>query len=104
MERENEAPFNFDDDEMTVCSVEEIAAATKIQALWRGHWARWKDPYTLSQKRELRSRRMEEHVLVLRSEVKKCQQLYEQERQLRVLQLEALKQLWKEVGAIEANQ
>ena len=40
-----------------------------IQATWRGYHAREKDPNVVSARKEIRARRAEDHIVVLRSEL-----------------------------------
>ncbi|ELT97106.1 hypothetical protein CAPTEDRAFT_208433 [Capitella teleta] len=82
-------------------------AAVKIQAAWRGFHARHHDPTVQKVRQEIRSRRAEDHIRYLNQQLETCdiifrqRNLYEQEKQLRSLQLDALKQLWKEVQSLQ---
>ncbi|XP_064595237.1 uncharacterized protein LOC135461889 [Liolophura sinensis] len=80
---------------------QEKAAATKIQCVWRGYWARQHVPRVRWVREEMRRRRMEEHIVFLRAELDRQKLLYKEERELRHLQLEAIKHLWKEVQALQ---
>ena len=44
-------------------------AATIIQATWRGYWAREHNPDVVSVRKEIRARRAEDHIVVLRAEL-----------------------------------
>ncbi|KAL4232589.1 hypothetical protein ACF0H5_007279 [Mactra antiquata] len=79
-----------------------VNAATKIQSYWRGYYTREHNVDAVRVRREIRARRAEEHIVVLRTELDKQRKLYDQERQLRTLQLEALRQLWKEVQSLQS--
>ncbi|PIK61661.1 hypothetical protein BSL78_01479, partial [Apostichopus japonicus] len=76
-------------------------AATKIQALWRGLHAREKDESIMNMHETLKSQRMDDHVQFLTMELERTRQLYEQEKHLRVLQMEALKLLWNQVKTLQ---
>ncbi|XP_052242853.1 uncharacterized protein LOC127852875 isoform X2 [Dreissena polymorpha] len=82
--------------------VKYLQAATKIQSFWRGYFAREHNVDCVRVRREIRARRAEEHIVVLRTELEKQRRLYEQERQLRTLQLEAIRQLWREVQSLQS--
>ena len=49
----------------------DVKAATKIQSFWRGYWAREHDVDVVRVRREIRARRAEEHIVVLRSELER---------------------------------
>ena len=51
---------------------EKTSAATKIQALWRGFLVRHKEGHVTRALREIRTRRSEEHIRHLLSEVERC--------------------------------
>ncbi|XP_053397465.1 uncharacterized protein LOC123551935 isoform X2 [Mercenaria mercenaria] len=82
--------------------VRALHAATKIQSFWRGYYTREHNVDAVRVRREIRARRAEEHIVVLRTELDKQRQLYDQERQLRTLQLEAIRQLWREVQSLQS--
>ncbi|KAK3099029.1 hypothetical protein FSP39_025424 [Pinctada imbricata] len=50
----------------------------------------------------MRARRAEDHIVVLRSELDRQRKMYEEERHLRTLQLEAIRYLWKEVQSLQS--
>ncbi|KAL3881429.1 hypothetical protein ACJMK2_027871 [Sinanodonta woodiana] len=77
-------------------------AAIRIQKMWRGYWAREHNVEVVRVRQEIRARRAEDHIVVLRSELDRQRKLYEQEKQLRTLQLEAIRHLWKEVQSLQA--
>ncbi|XP_062596300.1 uncharacterized protein LOC134257721 isoform X3 [Saccostrea cucullata] len=77
-------------------------AATLIQATWRGFWAREHNPEVVSVRKEIRARRAEDHIVVLRSELDRQRKLYDEERHLRGLQMEAIRCLWKEVQSLQS--
>lgn len=81
---------------------DDVRAATKIQSFWRGYYTREHDVDAVRVRREIRARRAEEHIVVLRTELDKQRRLYEQEKQLRTLQLEAIRHLWKEVQSLQS--
>ncbi len=80
--------------------LERTMAATKLQSIWRGFLARHKDPDVVRVRHEMRARRSEDHIRYLRNEVDRQKALYEQEKHLRILQLEAVRHLFKEVTII----
>ncbi|XP_060591068.1 uncharacterized protein LOC132746033 isoform X4 [Ruditapes philippinarum] len=82
--------------------IKALHAATKIQSFWRGYYTREHNVDAVRVRREIRARRAEEHIVVLRTELDKQRRLYDQERQLRTLQLEAIRQLWKEVQSLQS--
>lgn len=73
-------------------------AATVIQAAWRGYSVRSIHPQCASVRREMRTRRMESHILLLESEVRRCHARLQEQEELRVLQHEALAAVWNQVG------
>ncbi|KAK3595229.1 hypothetical protein CHS0354_021545 [Potamilus streckersoni] len=83
-------------------TLDEQKAALRIQKMWRGYWAREHNVEVVRVRQEIRARRAEDHIVVLRSELDRQRKLYEQERQLRTLQLEAIRHLWKEVQSLQA--
>ncbi|XP_056014228.1 uncharacterized protein LOC125674963 isoform X3 [Ostrea edulis] len=76
-------------------------AATLIQATWRGYWAREHNPEVVSVRKEMRARRAEDHIVVLRAELDRQRKLYDEERHMRALQMEAIRCLWKEVQSLQ---
>ncbi|XP_071136329.1 serine-rich adhesin for platelets-like isoform X2 [Mytilus edulis] len=81
---------------------EEHKAAIMIQTRWRGYWTRQHHPEAVSVRKEMRAKRAEDHIVILRSELDKQRKLYEDEKHQRVLQLEALRYLWKEVQSLQS--
>ena len=47
----------------------DVKAATKIQSFWRGYWAREHDVEVVRVRREIRAKRAEDHIVVLRTEL-----------------------------------
>ncbi|CAC5380139.1 CEP97 [Mytilus coruscus] len=81
---------------------EEHRAAIMIQTRWRGYWTRQHHPEAVSVRKEMRAKRAEDHIIILRAELDKQRKLYEDEKHQRVLQLEALRYLWKEVQSLQS--
>lgn len=81
---------------------QEHRAAIIIQTRWRGYWTRQHDPEAVSVRKEMRAKRAEDHIIILRAELDKQRKLYEEEKHQRVLQLEALRYLWKEVQSLQS--
>jgi len=80
------------------------AAARSIQAGWRGHSTRTRDPEVREVKEELRSMRLEAHTKQLSKELKSARAALEQERKLRKVQSDTIKVLWKEIQALQVEQ
>ncbi|RUS84614.1 hypothetical protein EGW08_007641 [Elysia chlorotica] len=78
-------------------------AATSIQAFWRGYWAREHNALVVSARKEIRARRAEDHIMLLRNDLEKNRKLYEEEKRLRILQMEAIKILYHEVQALKSQ-
>jgi len=76
-------------------------AATKIQALWRGFCARNKNEVVISLKREIRARRADQYISILCDEIVTMKETLKMEKQLRQMQVEAIKCLWKKVEDLE---
>ncbi|XP_034331470.2 uncharacterized protein [Magallana gigas] len=76
-------------------------AATVIQATWRGYWARECNAEVVSVRKEIRARRAEDHIVMLRAELDRQRKLYDEERHMRTLQMEAIRCLWKEVQSLQ---
>ncbi|XP_066283425.1 microtubule-associated protein futsch-like isoform X2 [Branchiostoma lanceolatum] len=81
--------------------VKQTKAATQIQSWWRGMYTRQNSPRVGKVRSEIRARRAEDHVRRLGAELDKCKQQYEQERQVRQLQMEAIKYLWMQVQSLQ---
>ncbi|XP_071504101.1 uncharacterized protein, partial [Diadema antillarum] len=71
-------------------------AATTIQAGWRGHHARKGEEKAGRAQKVMQEQRVEEHIQYLNMELDRTRQMYEQEKHLRELQMEALKLLWNQ--------
>ncbi|KAL5010693.1 hypothetical protein ScPMuIL_012998 [Solemya velum] len=82
--------------------VTEHKAAVRIQAIWRGYRTREYNDDALRVRKEIRSRRAEDHIMSLRSELDRQKKLYEQEKHMRTLELEAIKILWNEVQSLQS--
>uniref|UniRef100_T1J4N6 Centrosomal protein of 97 kDa n=1 Tax=Strigamia maritima TaxID=126957 RepID=T1J4N6_STRMM len=76
-------------------------AAVLIQAAWKGFHTRERDPLVKKMKDELRHRRTEEHIGQLTTELNKTRQELQHERQLRTLQIDTIRALWKEVQLLQ---
>lgn len=76
-------------------------AAKKIQAWWRGLHARCCHPVVKEVRREIRLRRMQEHIVFLSGELARVQQQYDEERLQRLVQEEAVKFLWKQLQSMQ---
>ncbi|XP_013399437.1 uncharacterized protein LOC106165681 [Lingula anatina] len=75
--------------------------ATRIQALWRGYWTRMHEPVVVEARKEIRMRRAEGHLKHLRQELDRQKQSLDQEKQLRILQTEAIKFLCRELDELK---
>lgn len=84
----------------TYSSTDIRRAATIIQSFWRGYRTRNYDQVSVEVRHEIRVRRAEDHVRVLRDQLAKTQIELDRERQLRTLQMEAIRALWNEVSKI----
>ncbi|XP_069137339.1 uncharacterized protein [Argopecten irradians] len=82
-------------------SSEDHKAAVMIQSVWRGYRVRCKDSEAVSVRKEIRARRAEDHIVLLRSELDRQKKLYDEEKHLRSLQMEAIRFLWKEVQSLQ---
>ncbi|XP_078485704.1 uncharacterized protein LOC101242116 isoform X2 [Ciona intestinalis] len=81
-----------------------VAAATKIQALWRGYMARWKNPKVLEIRQEMRARRSEQYISLLCHELQTMKEKQESERKMRELQTEAIRFMWTQIRQLQQNQ
>eukprot|EP00058_Branchiostoma_floridae_P000839 XP_002586327.1 hypothetical protein BRAFLDRAFT_108982 [Branchiostoma floridae] len=81
--------------------VKQTKAATQIQSWWRGVYTRQNSPRVGKVRSQIRAKRAEDHVRRLGTELDKCKQQYEQERQVRQLQMEAIKYLWMQVQSLQ---
>ncbi|CAL1544711.1 unnamed protein product [Lymnaea stagnalis] len=78
-------------------------AATSIQAFWRGYWAREHNTKVVSVRKEIRARRAEDHIMLLRKDLERNRKLYEEEKRLRILQMEAIRLLYHEVQVLKSQ-
>ncbi|XP_039600756.1 centrosomal protein of 97 kDa isoform X2 [Polypterus senegalus] len=76
-------------------------AAVKLQACWRGYFTRNFNPRAREVRSEIRLRRMQEHIVMLSSELKETKKELEEERINRLVQEEALKYLWKQLQSLQ---
>ncbi|XP_076445866.1 uncharacterized protein LOC143283507 [Babylonia areolata] len=78
-------------------------AASVIQAVWRGYWAREHSLEVVSIRKEIRARRAEDHIVLLRADLDRHKKLYDEEKRLRTLQMEAIRLLYQEVQQLKAQ-
>ncbi|XP_012941590.1 serine-rich adhesin for platelets [Aplysia californica] len=78
-------------------------AATLIQSFWRGYWARENNARVISIRKEIRARRAEDHIMLLRKDLERNRKLYEEEKRLRILQMEAIRLLYHEVQVLKSQ-
>ena len=78
-------------------------AATKIQALWRGHFARTKNPRVVDIRHEIRSRRTEQYIATLCNEIGILKQKQKADRKLRELQTEAIRFMWSQIREMQSK-
>ncbi|KAL8584354.1 hypothetical protein ACOMHN_031974 [Nucella lapillus] len=78
-------------------------AATVLQAAWRGHWARESSLEVVSVRKEIRARRAEDHIVLLRADLDRHKKLYNEEKRLRTLQMEAIRCLYQEVQQLKSQ-
>lgn len=95
-------PGALGQDQVTVQKLE--AAATKLQACWRGFYTRNYDPQAKGVRYEIRLRRMQEHIVCLTDEVQRLRKERDEERVKNFVQEEAVRFLWNEVRALQAWQ
>ncbi|EHB14882.1 Centrosomal protein of 97 kDa, partial [Heterocephalus glaber] len=79
-------------------------AATKLQACWRGFYARSYNPQAKELRYEIRLRRMQEHIVCLTDEVRRLRKERDEERVKKVVQEEAVRFLWNQVRSLQAWQ
>lgn len=75
-----------------------VEAVVKIQKVWRGYHVRNLSPKIAVLKRDVQSKRHEDHIKKLSDELSGAKAALQVERKLRLLQMEAIKALWREVG------
>ncbi|XP_024266222.1 centrosomal protein of 97 kDa isoform X1 [Oncorhynchus tshawytscha] len=76
-------------------------AAVRIQAWWRGMWARRSHPLAKEVRCEIRLRRMQEHIIFLSGELERVRQHHEEERLQRLVQEEAVNFLWSQLQSMQ---
>ncbi|XP_004378203.1 centrosomal protein of 97 kDa [Trichechus manatus latirostris] len=79
-------------------------AATKLQAFWRGFYARNYNPRARDVRYEIRLRRMQEHIVCLTDEIRRLRKERDEERIKRFVQEEAVRCLWNQVRSLQAWQ
>ncbi|XP_004706518.1 centrosomal protein of 97 kDa [Echinops telfairi] len=79
-------------------------AATKLQACWRGFYARNYNPQAKDVRYEIRLRRMQEHIVCLTEEIRRLRKERDEERVKKCVQEEALRFLWNQVRSLQAWQ
>ncbi|XP_005386384.1 PREDICTED: centrosomal protein of 97 kDa isoform X2 [Chinchilla lanigera] len=79
-------------------------AVTKLQACWRGFYARNYNPQAKEVRYEIRLRRMQEHIVRLTDEVRRLRKERDEEHAKKAVQEEAVKFLWNQVRALQAWQ
>ncbi|XP_060054427.1 centrosomal protein of 97 kDa isoform X1 [Erinaceus europaeus] len=79
-------------------------AATKLQASWRGFYARNYNPQAKDVRYEIRLRRMQEHIICLTEEIRRLRKERDEERIRKVVQEEAVRFLWNQVRSLQAWQ
>uniref|UniRef100_H0X214 Centrosomal protein of 97 kDa n=1 Tax=Otolemur garnettii TaxID=30611 RepID=H0X214_OTOGA len=75
-------------------------AATKLQACWRGFYARNYNPQAKDVRYEIRLRRMQEHIVCLTDEIRRLRKERDEERIKKFVQEEAVKFLWNQPGIL----
>lgn len=79
-------------------------AATKLQACWRGFYARNYNPQAKDIRYEIRLRRMQEHIVCLTDEIRRLRKERDDERIKNFVQEEAVRFLWNQVRSLQAWQ
>ncbi|XP_002758899.3 centrosomal protein of 97 kDa isoform X6 [Callithrix jacchus] len=79
-------------------------AATKLQACWRGFYARNYNPRAKDVRYEIRLRRMQEHIVCLTDEIKRLRKERDEERIKKFVQEEAFRFLWNQVRSLQVWQ
>lgn len=95
-------PVALGQDEVTLQKLN--AAATKLQACWRGFYTRNYNPQAKGVRYEIRLRRMQEHIVCLTDEVRRLRKERDEERVKNFVQEEAVRFLWNEVRSLQAWQ
>ncbi|XP_073471050.1 centrosomal protein of 97 kDa [Aquarana catesbeiana] len=76
-------------------------AATKLQSLWRGFYARKNNPKIKEVYYEIRLSRMHEYIVFLSEEVIRLKKEKDEEKMERLVQTEAVKFLWEQVRSLK---
>ncbi|XP_018420782.1 PREDICTED: centrosomal protein of 97 kDa [Nanorana parkeri] len=76
-------------------------AATKLQSLWRGFYARKYNPKIKEVYYEIRLSRMQEHIVFLSEEIIRLKNEKAEEKMERLIQTEAVKYLWEQVRSLK---
>ncbi|XP_021548192.1 centrosomal protein of 97 kDa isoform X2 [Neomonachus schauinslandi] len=79
-------------------------AATKLQAYWRGFYARNYNPQAKDVRHEIRLRRMQEHIVCLTNEIRRLRKERDEERIKKYVQEEAVRFLWNQVRSLQSWQ
>nr|XP_055116570.1 centrosomal protein of 97 kDa isoform X4 [Symphalangus syndactylus] len=79
-------------------------AATKLQACWRGFYARNYNPQAKDVRYEIRLRRMQEHIVCLTDEIRRLRKERDEERIKKFVQEEAFRFLWNQVRSLQVWQ
>ncbi|XP_006143644.2 centrosomal protein of 97 kDa [Tupaia chinensis] len=79
-------------------------AATKLQACWRGFYARNYNPQAKDVRYEIRLRRMQEHIVCLTEEIRRLRKERDEERIKKFVQEEAVRFLWNQVRSLQTWQ
>ncbi|KAL1788456.1 centrosomal protein of 97 kDa isoform X1 [Sigmodon hispidus] len=98
----NPAPVALGQDKVTLQKLN--AAATKLQACWRGFCTRNYNPQAKGVRYEIRLRRMQEHIVCLTDEVRRLKKERDEERVKTFVQEEAVRFLWNKVRSLQAWQ
>ncbi|XP_042665918.1 centrosomal protein of 97 kDa isoform X1 [Centrocercus urophasianus] len=76
-------------------------AATKLQACWRGFYARNYHPRVKEVRYEIRLSRMQQHIICLTDEIQKLRKEREEDKIQRLVQEEAVRFLWNQVKSLQ---
>ncbi|KAM5280672.1 centrosomal protein of 97 kDa isoform 4-T4 [Ctenodactylus gundi] len=79
-------------------------AATRLQACWRGFYARNCNPRAKEARYEIRLRRMQQHIVYLTDEVRRLRKERDEERIKKFVQEEAVRFLWNQVRSLQTWQ
>uniref|UniRef100_A0A452SRM5 Centrosomal protein of 97 kDa n=1 Tax=Ursus americanus TaxID=9643 RepID=A0A452SRM5_URSAM len=94
--------FSLGQDKVVLQKLNE--AATKLQAYWRGFYARNYNPQAKDVRHEIRLRRMQEHIVCLTDEIRRLRKERDEERIKKFVQEEAVRFLWNQVRSLQAWQ